>query len=163
MNRAWWWLIIAILVIGVVAIFYIRWTPEAPAPQEAAEPAAEPEATSPLPPEEPEDPPAFVTEPPAEPPEPLPELEESDEEAKEALSESAGDPKSNCTARTGSSSTAGSSFSFRRMNGSMDPASVPKRTTPSRLAAPSTRRAAARLSDGSHRSAGNVPVAPDPQ
>lgn len=93
MNRAWWWLIIAILVIGVVAIFYIRWTPEAPAPQEVSEPAAEPESTSPLPPEEPEDPPAFVTEPPAEPPEPLPELEESDDEAKEALSESAGDPK----------------------------------------------------------------------
>lgn len=93
MNRAWWWLIIAILVIGVVAIFYIRWTPEAPAPQEAAEPPAEPESASPLPPEEPEDPPAFVTEPPAEPPEPLPELEESDDEAKEALSESAGDPK----------------------------------------------------------------------
>jgi len=93
MNRAWWWLIIAILVIGVVAIFYIRWTPEAPAPQEVAEPPAEPEATSPLPPLEPEDPPAFVTEPPAEPPEPLPELEESDDEAKEALSESAGDPK----------------------------------------------------------------------
>lgn len=91
MNRAWWWLVIAILVIGLVAIFYVRWAPEAPAPQVDSEPQAEPEPGSPLPPQEPEDPPAFVTDPPAEPPEPLPELEESDDEAKSALAESAGD------------------------------------------------------------------------
>ena len=87
MNRKILWPLIAVLVVGLIAIFYPRRAPEPPVPLELPEPASDaaPDASELVdPPPEPE--PGFVTEGPAG-PEPLPTLDESDEEAQAALKE----------------------------------------------------------------------------
>jgi hypothetical protein len=88
MDRRVLWIVIAVLVTGLVAIFYPR-----PA-EEPAVPLVLPEApvaTAPAPDADPEPAPAFVAEEPAEPLPPLPALDESDAEARAALAEATSD------------------------------------------------------------------------
>jgi len=86
MDKKILWPVLAVLVIGLVAIFYPRRASEPPMPLELPDPApvVAPEA---YPPVEPEPEPDFVTE---AAPEPLPPLDESDAEARAALAEAAG-------------------------------------------------------------------------
>ena len=84
MDRRILWIVIAVLVIGLVAIFYPRPAEEPSVPLVLPE---SPVATAPAPEPDPEPAPAFVTGEPAEPLPPLPALEESDAEARAALAE----------------------------------------------------------------------------
>lgn len=94
MQRRILWIVVAVVVIGLAAVFYPRRATDLPpVPVDLPEP---PPATGPAdgpaaPPAEPEPAPAFVTEPAPELPEPLPALDESDEAARAALSEAAGE------------------------------------------------------------------------
>jgi hypothetical protein len=95
MNHKILWPVLAVLVIGLVAIFYPRRATEPPAPPElpAPAPVEAPEETPFLGPEpEPEPPPPFVEEPPpdAVPPPPPPPIEEREPEARAALAQVAG-------------------------------------------------------------------------
>lgn len=90
MNRNVLWPVLAVLVIGLVAIFYPRRVTEPPpVPVTLPEPATDP-APGFDPEPEPEPPPAFVAEDLPEPPPPLPELDASDEAARAALEEMVG-------------------------------------------------------------------------
>lgn len=84
MDKRILWIGIAVLVIGLVAIFYPRPAEEPPVPLVLPEP---PVAPAP----DPEPVPAFVAEEPAEPLPPLPALDESDAEARAALAEATSD------------------------------------------------------------------------
>lgn len=89
MDRKIVWIVVAVLVIGLAAIFYAR-TPPTPVPVDLPEqePTVAPEYQPPFGPEpDPEPPPIFLAE---EPPEPLPPLDESDAEARTALADAAG-------------------------------------------------------------------------
>jgi hypothetical protein len=95
MNYKILWPVLAVLAIGLVAIFYPRRATEPPPPPELPAPApveapAEPPFFGPEP--EPEPPPPFVEEPLAEdePPPPPPPIEEREPEARAALAEVAG-------------------------------------------------------------------------
>jgi hypothetical protein len=89
MDKKILWPVLAVLVIGLVAIFYPRRASEPPVPLELpdAAPVVAPEAYAPP---EPEPEPDFVTETPPEPLPALPPLDESDAEARAALAEAAG-------------------------------------------------------------------------
>jgi hypothetical protein len=89
MNKHIFWTVLAVLVIGLVAILYPRRATEPP-PVPVALPEPESEFTPVYEPEpEPEPPPDFVEERSPERP-PLPELDESDAVARAALAEAAG-------------------------------------------------------------------------
>lgn len=94
MQRRILWIAVAVVVIGLAAVFYPRRATDLPpVPVDLPEP---PTATYPAdgpaaPPAEPEPTPAFVAEEAADPPAPLPELDESDAAARAALAEVAGE------------------------------------------------------------------------
>jgi hypothetical protein len=88
MDKRILWIIIAVLVIGLMAIFYPRPAEEPQVPLVLPEP---PVATAPAPEPDPEPAPAFVAQEPAEPLPPLPALDESDAEARAALAEATSD------------------------------------------------------------------------
>jgi hypothetical protein len=95
MNHKILWPVLAVVVIGLVAIFYPRRATEPPPPPELPTPAPveAPEETPFLGPEpEPEPPPPFVEEPPPDevPPPPPPPIEEREPEARAALAQAAG-------------------------------------------------------------------------
>ena len=85
MDKRILWILIAVLVIGLVAIFYPRPAEEPQVPLVLPE---SPVATAPAPEPDPEPAPAFAAEEPAE---PLPPLDESDAEARAALAEATSD------------------------------------------------------------------------
>lgn len=93
MQRRILWTVVAVVVIGLAAVFYPRRATDLPpVPVDLPEP---PTATAPAdgpaaPPGEPEPAPAFVADPTADAPAPLPTLDESDEAARIALAEVAG-------------------------------------------------------------------------
>lgn len=93
MQRRILWIVVAVVVIGLAAVFYPRRATDLPpVPVDLPEP---PTATAPAdgpaaPPAEPEPAPAFVAEETADAPAPLPPLDESDEAARIALAEVAG-------------------------------------------------------------------------
>ncbi len=94
MQRRILWIAVAVVVIGLAAVFYPRRATDLPPvpvdlpePPTATHPADDPAA----PPAQPEPAPAFVAEEVAEPPAPLPTLDESDEAARDALKEVAGE------------------------------------------------------------------------
>lgn len=90
MNQKFLWPVLAVLLIGLVAIFYPRRAMEPPpVPVTLPEPAND-LAPGFGPDPDPEPPPAFVDEDTPEPPPPLPELDDSDEEARAVLAEAAG-------------------------------------------------------------------------
>jgi hypothetical protein len=90
MNKSILWPVLAVLVIGLVLIFWPRKVPEPPMPLDLPEPTRASE--QPVVPEPvPEPPPAFVAEASPEPEPPLPDLDESDEAARAALIEAAGE------------------------------------------------------------------------
>lgn len=86
MNKAVVWPVVAVLVVGLGVILFLRFGGrEAPPPEPP--PAAQAERSAEQPPEKPEPPPEFVPEAPAEAVEPLPSLDESDAELRERLAE----------------------------------------------------------------------------
>jgi hypothetical protein len=93
MDKKFLWPILAAVILGLVVILYPRRAPEPPVPLElpAPAPAVAPE-TEPFfgPDPDPEPPPGFTEQDAPEPPPPLPQLDESDAEARAALSEAAG-------------------------------------------------------------------------
>ena len=92
MDRRLLWLLIAVGLAGLVAVFYPRPAEEPPVPVELPPPVAVPEPEPlDLPEPEPEPAPPFVEEEPPEPRPPLPELDRSDEAAAAALAEAAGE------------------------------------------------------------------------
>ena len=86
MDKKILWPVLALLVIGLIAIFYPRRASEPPVPADLPEPpvAETPDFTQQP---DPEPAPAFVAEEAPEPLPPLPELDESDAEARAALAE----------------------------------------------------------------------------
>lgn len=94
MQRRILWIVVAVVVIGLAAVFYPRRATDLPpVPVELPEPppADEPADGPAAPPAEPEPAPAFVAEEAAEPAAPLPSLDESDAAARAALAEAAGE------------------------------------------------------------------------
>lgn len=89
MDKKILWPILALLFIGLVAIFYPRRASEPPVPLELPDPAPVVAPDFP-PPAEPEPEPAFVAAAPPESLPPLPALDESDAEARAALADAAG-------------------------------------------------------------------------
>ncbi|MFU8820109.1 MAG: DUF3014 domain-containing protein [Gammaproteobacteria bacterium] len=88
MDKRILWIIIAVLVIGLAAIFYPRPAEEPSVPLVLPE---APVATAPAPEPDPEPAPAFVAEKPAEPLPPLPALDESDADVRAALAAATSD------------------------------------------------------------------------
>jgi len=89
MDKRILWSVIAVLVIGLVAIFYPRRAAEPPPAAVELPERAPAEAPDAFEVPEPEPAPSFAAEP-EEPPAPLPPLDESDAEARAALAEAAG-------------------------------------------------------------------------
>ena len=87
MDRKVAWVLIAVLIAGLLAIFYPRRVADPPMAPLELPPQAPAAAPPSAPPPVPEAAPAFVAE---EPPEPLPALDESDAEARAALADAAG-------------------------------------------------------------------------
>lgn len=91
MNRNVLWMMVVIVVIGLAAIFYPqRATEPPPVPVELPDSAPR-SGPATEPPAEPEPAPAFVAQGAPQPPEPLPTLDDSDQAARAALAEVAGD------------------------------------------------------------------------
>jgi hypothetical protein len=90
MNQRILWPVLAVLLVGLVAIFYPRRAMEPPpVPMMLPEPATD-VAPGLGPDPEPEPPPVFLDEDAPDPPPPLPGLDDSDAEARAALAEAAG-------------------------------------------------------------------------